>query len=645
MRVRLTAVLLLGAALACVSPALGQAKREDAIWARSTNGAAITLNGVLSEPAWAFAESTIIRYGYDSGIPGSGFQYEGGKIVKDSTYAKLKFLVDGNYLYVAAVVRDSSVGGDVDFNRVDGFLMQMKDHSSLARPAPHYEYMYSWWSPTDTTGSHTPGRGPCIRGRWAPPDTNYINGCDRPRTPEQIDAWDAACVVQGVSNQDSVGGAPTYDQGYTVEMKFGLAQMGYDVTQPEGDIVEWGISIKDADWVWPMNLKRFGSNRAWWQSPWALDAWYGEVRIHARPDVTISSGPVANIPPEVRIRNAGALPAPTIDGHLNEPVWSAAPSFDIRWGDDALRNSYPGVGPWRSGQYQPTVNGGQANVSDPADATVRMFFKDDTLYFGFDVRDKWVQYVPLLERYDGIAVNLIDRGARYRDNNLEARWLTYIVGPTGAGLALDYLPFLRDTALGARVALALGPGTVPDTIGFSPDHGYTIEMAVDLTKLGYPHGLGDRSLFAGILLMDGDSFGSSSTDSYATRQWWFWQQQRDCCSAWAYLDPNLYVTVDVPGSQGPERFQLLGNYPNPFRSLTAIHYALATASNVTLEVFDPQGRRVVSRALGTQSPGTHQATFSNPGLRAGIYLYRMRAADPLTGAERASLSGKMLLVK
>ncbi len=628
-----------------MSPALGQAKREDAIWARSTGGAPITLDGVLSEPAWAAAESTIVRYGYDSGIPGSGFQYEGGKIVKDSTYATLKFLVSGNYLYVAAIVRDSSVGGDVDFNRVDGLLMQMKDHTSLARPAPAREYMYSWWSPTDTLNMHQAGRGPCLRGFWAPPDTNYVNGCDRPRSAAQIDAWDAACVVNGVANQDSSGGAPTYDRGYTMELKFGLTSMGYDVTRPEGDIVEWGVSIKDADWVWPLNLKRFGSNRTWWQSPWGLDSWYGEVRIYARPDVTVSSGPVANIPPEVRIPNAGYWPAPIIDGHLNEPVWSMAPSFDIRWGDDALRDSYPGVGRWRSGQYQPTVNGGQAYVSDPGDATVRWFFKADTLYFGVDVRDQWVQYVPLLERYDGISVNLNDRVARWRDGNLEARWLTYIVGPTGNGLALDYLPFLRDTAMGARVALTLKGNTFVDTIGFAPDSGYTIEMAVDLTKLGYPHGLGDGSLFVGLNLMDGDSFGSSSTDSYATRQWWFWQQQRDCCPAWAYLDPNLFVTTDVSGSPGAERFQLLGNYPNPFRSLTTIHYSLAAASDVTLEVFDLQGRLVVKRALGTQAPGRHQATFSNPGLRAGIYLYRMRAADVLSGALRASLSGKMLLVK
>jgi len=105
------------------------------------------------------------------------------------------------------------------------------------------------------------------------------------------------------------------------------------------------------------------------------------------------------------------------------------------------------------------------------------------------------------------------------------------------------------------------------------------------------------------------------------------------------------VTADVPGPQSPERFQLLGNYPNPFRSLTTIRYALAAASEVTLEVFDAQGRLVVRRALGTQAPGPHQATFSNPGMRAGIYLYRMRAADPLSGAQRATLTGKMLLVK
>jgi hypothetical protein len=639
MRTGLTSVLLLGAVLACPWPASAQAPRLDAIWARSTNGAPITLDGVLNEPAWAFAESTIVRYGVDNGIPGSGYQEEGGKLAKDSTYAVLRFLTVGNYLYIGAVVRDSSIGGDVDFNRLDGFLMQIKDHSVATRPVPSREYMYSWWFPNDSLHAHDVGRGPCIRGFWAP------DSCGLPRTPAQIDAWDAACTVVGVANQDSVGTTMTVDHSYIFEMKFGLTAMGYDVTKSSGDIVEWGVDIKDADWVWPLNVKKFSSNRTWWQSPWANDSWYDEVHIYAKPTVNISSGPVPVIPPEVRVANAGSWPAPVIDGLLNEPVWSIAPQFDIRYADAPLRASYPGVGPWISGEFQPVVNGVTEPVNDPGDGTVRWFYKADTLYFGVDVRDQWVQYVPLFDRYDGIQVNINDRGAQYRDRNLEARWLTYIVGPTGSGMALDYLPFLRDTALGARVALHLKGGTAVDTIGFEPDSGYTMEMAIDLTKLGYPHGLGDRSLFLGIDLMDGDSFGSSVTDSYAARQWWFWQFQRLCCPAWAYLDPNLFLTTDVPGPQSAQPYLLRGNYPNPFRSLTAIRYALAAPSEVTLEVYDLQGRLVVRRALGLQASGEQRATFSNPGLGPGVYLYRMRARDPLSGGERAALTGKMLLVR
>ena len=285
------------------------------------------------------------------------------------------------------------------------------------------------------------------------------------------------------------------------------------------------------------------------------------------------------------------------------------------------------------------------DVTDPGDATVRMFFRDDKVYFGFDVRDQWVQYVPLFTRYDGVSVNINDRGAVYRDHNLEARWLTYIVGATGQGVALDYLPYLRDTALAAQGAMTMKGGTVPDTIGFEPDSGYTIEMAIHLTKLGYPADLGDRALFFGVNLMDGDSFGASSDLSYGTHQWWFWHDQRGCCPTWAHLDPTLQIPTGVPDAAGPDRLALLGNFPNPFRSLTTIRYALATASDVSLEVFDTQGRLVVRRGLGLQPPGTHQATFSNPGLRAGIYLYRLRAGDVLSGAARASLTGKMLLVK
>ena len=98
MKRALFAVLALGATLFAVAPSFAQGPRLDAVWARSTNGAAITLDGNLNEPGWAVADSVKIRYRKDNGIPGSGWKDEGGFPGKDSTRETIKFLVNGNQL-------------------------------------------------------------------------------------------------------------------------------------------------------------------------------------------------------------------------------------------------------------------------------------------------------------------------------------------------------------------------------------------------------------------------------------------------------------------------------------------------------------------------------------------------------------------
>ncbi len=364
---RSLSAFLCAAVLGIAVPAFGQATRLDAIWARSTNGAAITLDGVLNEAAWSAAESKVLRYGIDNGIPGSGYQEEGGRLAKDSTYATIKFLTAGNQLYLGVVVRDSSVGGSSQYNRFDGLLMAVKDHLSLGRPAPPAEYLYSWWDQPDpmtmlpvVPDPTAPGLAPTFGGRWSTPPWGA------PRTAEQIAAWDAVTTVQGLSNSDAA-----VDIGYTVEMRFDLGVMGYDITVPDGDIVEWNLSVYDCDWFWPLVGARFSSNRAWWEGPWGNAAHYSEVRVHARPNVTVASGPVPVIGPEFRIPNGAGQPNPVFDGLLTESAWTLAPGLDLRYGDDALRDSYPGVLRWRAGQYQPPVNGAQAAILNPADATVK----------------------------------------------------------------------------------------------------------------------------------------------------------------------------------------------------------------------------------------------------------------------------------
>jgi hypothetical protein len=632
MRARRTALWLLGILLVTATPGFALPARQNVIWARATTST-ITLDGVLDEPAWAQAESVLIRYGVNNGDPGSGFKEEGGRLSKDTTTALIKFLRNGNQLYMAATCRDSSVGGSADFNRFDGFLMAIKDHRNpLAAAHGPIEYFYSWWHP-ELPSLNDPGASPGFRGEFGAQDTVA-------RTPEQIAAWDAFTKVRGgVSNTDA-----DVDSGYTVEMRFDVSVPGYDYTRPGGDVVEWNISIYDCDWYWPINGFRFSSNRAWWQGPWGNDLWYDEVRVFGSDDVTTASGPLPVTQPEVVVKNLGPAAPPMIDGVLDEAIWAAAPSFDLRYDDFLLRESYPGVMRWRAGQYQPNVNGGQAAVLDPASGTVKMFFKGDSLYFGFDVNDAAVQYYTLEDRWDGFRVSIQDRVARYIDRNLNSRPLTLIVGPTGQVQKMEYLPFLVDTAQGARVALQLKPGTTVDTLGNDVDAGYTAELMVDLTKLGYPAGLGDGGLWFGVTLYDGDSF-TPYTDSYGTRVWFAREREHRCCPASAYLDPNSFVTAVEGPDGGPGPARLLGSFPNPFSNLTLVRFSLPAPSRVTLDVFDLQGRKVASRALGLQAAGVQQASFTRGRLGAGLYLYRLSLADPTTGAPQGALSGKMLVVR
>jgi hypothetical protein len=672
MKARLTASGLLVAGLALVAPASAQLARTNAIWARTAPPGSITLDGNLNEGVWATAESWRIHYRYDfsnpvtgtQGVPGSGWKDEGGfpptSATNDSTNATLKFLVVGNQLYLGAVVPDKSIGGGGGFNYFDGFLMGLKDHSpTMGFPKPVNEYLYSWWyprhsdlaSPCSQAIDSAVGNPPIFKGRWAPDPVCGPDSLPRARSAEQIAAWDARTVVIGTTNSDAHG----TDVSYTVEMRFDLGVMGYDVTDADGDVVEWNISIYDTDnwWKSPLGFD-LSRNRTWWAGPWGNVAEHDEVRIYAKPSVTTASGPVPAIDPDFRIPNAGSLTAPTINGTLSESIWNLAPSFDIRWGDNALRASYPSVGKWRSGEFQPrlTVNSPSPAplpfVVNGCDATVKYFFKGDMLYMGFDVRDQYVQSYNLEDRWDGFTVSITHRSEMDpQDHNMQGKALSFIVGTGGTASAQKNLAPLVGVG-GTQVALALKPGTTLDTTGTSTDVGYTAELALNLTQLGFPTGLGDHTMFLGVTLHDGDSFGPpfSPTDSYATRAWWFREREEQCCPAWTYLDPALGLVVGVGDPEGPvSGFAALGNFPNPFRGLTRLKFALSRESAVSLEVFDLKGRLIAQRALGIFTAGVHEAPVQLGTARAGVYLYRLRVSDPESGSSLATLAGKMMVVR
>ena len=77
----------------------------------------------------------------------------------------------------------------------------------------------------------------------------------------------------------------------------------------------------------------------------------------------------------------------------------------------------------------------------------------------------------------------------------------------------------------------------------------------------------------------------------------------------------------------PASFELSQNYPNPFNPTTLIHFALPSASRVSLKVYSLLGQEVATLVDGVKSAGNFTVQFSaRRGIASGMYLYRLEAA-------------------
>ncbi|MCU0613084.1 MAG: T9SS type A sorting domain-containing protein [Candidatus Eisenbacteria bacterium] len=628
MKGKVLLLLLCAAVVISAVSAQAQLQRQDAVWARVAPAGTITVDGQMNEAAWAAADSVIVEFGAYSGLPGGGWRWENGILEPtDPTYAVAKFLVSGDKLYVGILVKDKSVGGGL-FNHFDGFLMNIRDKAG-PRPAAALEYFYGWvaetWADTNTA------KVGALPNYFGP--RSYTN-------PERADYWNAVTTVQGISNSDT-----TEDEGYTTEFEFNVSKHGYDVTKAE--LVGFTFSVYDNDYEWPLDVARQAGNRAWWQCPWGNGTWFNTGRIMVDPAVTVTSGAAPAIDPDVEILSGANYADPTIDGSLNEDVWAAAPSFTIAWGDTLLRASYPGAGALRSGQFQPELGGVRAPVQDPGLAVVKYFYKGDMLYLGVDVSDQ-VVVSKELDFTDAFRLAINDRADQdtiehwYRIRNLLVKF-----DSLGNTVLDGYLPTVVDTMSMGEVKVAMKPNTtVNDPSDF--DEGWYVEMAIDLKAIGYPAGLGDKALFMGATLYDGDAF-TNPADDYGTRTWFFREGADPWTSdaaAWCVLSPTVITSIDDPTASGiPERFELMGNFPNPFNPSTQIRYAVAKESKVTIQVFDLLGRAVATVPVGIKQAGVHESSFSATALPSGAYFYRVEFQSTATGQLLSTLIGKMMLLK
>jgi photosystem II stability/assembly factor-like uncharacterized protein len=83
---------------------------------------------------------------------------------------------------------------------------------------------------------------------------------------------------------------------------------------------------------------------------------------------------------------------------------------------------------------------------------------------------------------------------------------------------------------------------------------------------------------------------------------------------------------------------LYQNYPNPFNPVTVIKYDVKNRTNVSLLIYDLQGREVSRFNEGLKQPGSYSISFDPGTLASSVYYYRLITDD-------VTLTRKMVLLK
>ena len=87
-----------------------------------------------------------------------------------------------------------------------------------------------------------------------------------------------------------------------------------------------------------------------------------------------------------------------------------------------------------------------------------------------------------------------------------------------------------------------------------------------------------------------------------------------------------------------DKFELSGNYPNPFNPVTSIKYHLGKPTMVKLTMFNSLGQKIEVLEEKYKSIGSHTVTWNAGNLPSGIYYYTLQAGSNIK-------TGKCMLIK
>jgi hypothetical protein len=150
---------------------------------------------------------------------------------------------------------------------------------------------------------------------------------------------------------------------------------------------------------------------------------------------------------------------------------------------------------------------------------------------------------------------------------------------------------------------------------------------------GYPIGLGEIKVITLAVTVPGTSgtfcvdSGDAADDAY---DWLFDDEVTFDKICWTVADSTTQDVKSHNSNQLPKEFELGQNHPNPFNPFTVIEFALPTASQVTVDIYNVLGQKVKTLVNEEMSAGYYSATWdgstdNGQSAASGIYFYKIEA--------------------
>lgn len=90
-----------------------------------------------------------------------------------------------------------------------------------------------------------------------------------------------------------------------------------------------------------------------------------------------------------------------------------------------------------------------------------------------------------------------------------------------------------------------------------------------------------------------------------------------------YISEIQIGLLDITDTNNPSNFGIIKNYPNPFNPNTTIDYHLSEPGNVSINVYDINGKLVDELTNEYKSAGQYSINWSPSGISSGIYYINL----------------------